>query len=174
MAEETPTCRIWGKELMCDAKKLMEMFKVGDLHPDEVEERVSEGCAEACADIKGDTENLECQDRCSTDEMKKLTNNIESCFEKFFENHPVKGVEKVEFDWPNDKVKITLGNKVEFLNSIRETINGVGMFEYPSNKDFVYAAGGTINKVIVSHLAWLKDAPEVWGTMSPKRCIESD
>ena len=91
-----------------------------------------------------------------------------------FEQHglnlvPAKFVSKME-PTPMDYTVMPIESWVDAAKAIIETINGVGSFEYDNVKEFVHATSSkTPAQAVMSHLHWMKDRAEVFGTMHPDR-----
>ena len=58
-------------------------------------------------------------------------------------------------------------------DQIRRTINGVGMFEFSSLQEFLRSGPYTARQAALSHLHWIKRAPDVYGGPSAQRLYEA-
>lgn len=164
---EREPCRIVNEKgtefMVCKMENFFRAMGIENQHPDKIDwyenlyEIPDEGADELVEEWR-----------------KKHIDNLDGCVRRFLTSWPIEGVLDVNLNFEKDEVRVELADKNKFLNSIREAMNGVGMFYAPSNKEFIEQAGGTADKVIISHFGWLKDAPEVWGTQSLSRCLERD
>lgn len=57
-------------------------------------------------------------------------------------------------------------------NKIRETINGVGMFEFRDLQDFLRSGPYTARQAVLSHLHWIADWPSVYGEGTPRSMVD--
>lgn len=61
----------------------------------------------------------------------------------------------------------------EAVNRILETINGVGMFEFNSRREFIDSGPYKSSKdAVLQHLHWMKRRPEVYGDTRPRRMFD--
>lgn len=58
------------------------------------------------------------------------------------------------------------------LKEVIKTINGVGYFTFGSVKELCYSGPYTVYEALITHLHWMKDYPEVYGTDSCARILE--
>jgi hypothetical protein len=94
---------------------------------------------------------------------------VEAAAEKFFELHSL-GVTSEK----DDGVYIVepMESWEKSADAIRETINGVGMFEFSDLDEFLESGPYTPKEAVLSHLHWMKDYAEVYGDPSPQRVFE--
>ena len=57
-------------------------------------------------------------------------------------------------------------------NEIREIINGEGMFEFPTLREFLDSGPYTPREAVEQHLHWIRKRSEVYGEASPQRRFE--
>ena len=55
---------------------------------------------------------------------------------------------------------------------IRRTINGVGIFEFTSTREFLDSGPYTPKQAVMQHLHWIKRWPDVYGEPKPQAMIE--
>ena len=57
-------------------------------------------------------------------------------------------------------------------NRILLTVNGVGMFEFASTREFLTSGPYTPKQAVMGHLHWIKRWPDVYGEPKPQAMIE--
>jgi len=173
MVDKFEECKIKGDMMICKVDTFFNAMGISDLKPDKVfEDWYPELDPSEFKTVK---ERIEAEQEYYDEEYKKFQNKVEDCIRDFMTSYPVKGVDDVDVDFDKNEVKVKISDKDEFLNSIRETMNGVGIFWADSNEELLeHTYPGDKDKVIVTHFGWLANAPEVYGTGSIRRCIQED
>jgi hypothetical protein len=93
--------------------------------------------------------------------------------EDLFEKHGLTLVGKGRSSEPFEFKIVPTTSWNDAADKIRRTINGVGMFEFGSLKDFLESGPYTAREAVLSHLGHIASYPEVYGTASPRRQFDS-
>jgi hypothetical protein len=161
--------------LISDTTTFFKQFGIEDMHPDEQEymEYIEVPLRDEDGNLLSDDERLKIEQDMIEEWGGRYTAAVESAIRDFLTSSPIRGVEDVDIDFSKDRVVIKVSDKEKFLDSIRQTINGVGMFYAPSNEELVEQTHpGEPNKVIETHIHWLASVPEVWGTKSIRERVD--
>ena len=112
-------------------------------------------------------EAQEAMDSASEDEWKKYAAALENVFEDYFGYADLEVIEKEGY-------KYKLLPKTDWKHSateIVEIINGVGYFRYDSLREFLDSGPYTPRQAVLSHLHWIKQYGNVFGTHSPEQML---
>lgn len=169
------TSDIVNIEKLAEDFKLPEWEDVEKLNIDNIMEAGGYARDEALKEGESEEQAEEAAQKAQDEARDELYRNwhdaVENVAEDLFETHNLTLVPKSAAPSYEFKVEPTK-TWTEAAESIIDTINGVGMFEFKSVKEFLDSGPYTLREAVLSHLHWIKRYPEVYGEPSPRRMYE--
>lgn len=106
--------------------------------------------------------------------MEKYWSGLEDAAETLFGHHAL-DVDRVmkRGEWTGQYKISPRATWKDAAAEIMGTINGVGTFYYSSVKEFLDSGPYTPRQAVLTHLHWIKQYPDVYGTKSAGRIFES-
>lgn len=121
-----------------------------------------------------DEATMEAQQAAEAEVYGKWHGAVMRVAEDLFERH---GLELVgahgDEDYPFEYRVTPSDSWPAAAEKIMQTINGVGMFQFDSLREFLRSGPWTAREAVLLHLGTIKDYPEVYGSSSPQRQYEA-
>lgn len=145
---------------------------------DDVSEHNSDYIYEAAGSVEeasGEEAHLKRQEKVADEVYDTWHNAVESVANEIFDQHnlELQPIAPRRRGMPTYEYRIVPRVSWEDAASkIIDTINGVGMFEFASVREFMESGPYTVRQAVLSHLGHMKRRPDVYGTDSPRRLYE--
>jgi hypothetical protein len=126
---------------------------------------------------EGDDESImDAQERAEREVYEKWHAAVQHAADVLFDKHDLELApiyrDKKKLDYPYEYRVTPRHSWPDAADKIRETINGVGMFQFDTLKEFLDSGPYTAREAVLSHLAYIKDYAEVYGSTSAARLYE--
>lgn len=126
-----------------------------------IDKGASEDAAEAARD--------EAESEAHEEVFDKWEDGVMNAAETLFDAH---GLKLVQVKSTGKYRVLPVKSWREAADAIRETINGVGYFHFANVTEFARSIPTSVRGVAISHLHWIADYPEVYGTDSARRIFD--
>jgi hypothetical protein len=121
-------------------------------------------------------ENFKVEDEARSDHFRKYHDAVLSVAEELFGTHGLLLIGKLRNGKPVDRPwEFRVQPKVSWddaADHIRMTINGVGLFEFATLREFLVSGPYTGRRAVLNHLGWLWSWYEVYGEGNSRTRVE--
>jgi hypothetical protein len=175
MALEAPKNKFYVSDI-AQMLDIPDWDKIEDMNQEYIwESRASS--ARKTSDDDFDERRMKAEQEVSDELYQRWYNAVESAANSLFNEHKLELVEKskkfkggAEKFFEVEPLSHSAQGWKEAAQEIVNTINGVGMFEFNSVKEFIDSGPyGSAKNAVLHHLHWIKHWPEVYGDYSARR-----